>query len=391
MTASAPHILIVTATELTRDPRARRQVAAACARGFAVSGLSGTTGEQPVPLEGIQIVRVTTGRAATMRTSHEVRRRRSPSARELRGLARIARLFLTTCRFAAVGLRLGRFDVVHANDLATLPASWIIGRRSRARLVYDAHELYSDAEIDPPRFQRRAYLGLERMVAQRSLVVTVSEPMADELTRVLQLRSRPTVVLNCPPLDRQEPELKSATRPVRAIYQAAVGTGRDPNDVLKAATIVPELHVTLRILGADLNRLRDQIRALSLEERVEVAEPLPPERLVPALREFEIGVIIDRPVTRNNELAFPNKLFEYLMAGLAVVVPRLTALGEFVERERVGVVYEPGSPEDLGRALDRLSHDASALVDLRRRAREAAVERFNADVQAVALGRAWAS
>ena len=59
-------------------------------------------------------------------------------------------------------------------------------RRARARLVYDAHELYASFEADPPRLYRAAMLALERALARRAdAVVTVSDPIADELVRTL--------------------------------------------------------------------------------------------------------------------------------------------------------------------------------------------------------------
>ena len=127
--------------------------------------------------------------------------------------------------------------------------------------------------------------------------------------------------------------------------------------------------------------------------RVAVAEPVEPTRLVEALAGFDVGLVINRPLTRNDELVFPNKLFEYLMAGLAVVVPALPGLvplveGERIEGERIGLTYEPGRPERLGAALAELAADRARLVEMRRRARRLALERFNAEAQREPLVRA---
>jgi glycosyltransferase involved in cell wall biosynthesis len=94
-------------------------------------------------------------------------------------------------------------------------------------------------------------------------------------------------------------------------------------------------------------------------------------------------------VTRNDELVFPNKLFEYLMAGLAVAVPRLPGMAPFVDGEATGLTYEPGRPEELGDALTRLAQDPARLEELRGRARRLAVERFNAEAQRPALEAVW--
>lgn len=131
------------------------------------------------------------------------------------------------------------------------------------------------------------------------------------------------------------------------------------------------------------------MRRRGLGERVSVLDPLPPDGLVEALGSYDLGIVFDRPATRNSELSLPNKLFEYLMAGLAVVVPRLEALGPLVEGERLGLAYAPGKPEALAEALERLATDGDLLRELRANARRLALERYNAEAQADTLARAW--
>ena len=77
------------------------------------------------------------------------------------------------------------------------------------------------------------------------------------------------------------------------------------------------------------------------------------------------------------------------MAGLAVVVPRLPTMGPFVEREGIGLTYEPGRPEGLAAALRELAGDRRRLLTFRLRARELALDRYNAETQALALHEAW--
>src|SRR5207249_4874212 len=162
--------------------------------------------------------------------------------------------------------------------------------------------------------------------------------------------------------------------PLRAIYQGAMGPGRPLEDLLVAAEHAPEVRFTLRVAGTDPDALREAAAHLP---NVEVVDPVPPDRLVEALRDYDVGLIINRPVTRNDELVFPNKLFEYLMAGLAVAVPRLPGMTPLVEGEGLGVTYEPGRPELLGEALIGL--DLDAVAEMQAKARTLAHGRLNAE------------
>jgi glycosyltransferase involved in cell wall biosynthesis len=168
-----------------------------------------------------------------------------------------------------------------------------------------------------------------------------------------------------------------------------MGPGRLLGDLLAAVERSVGASLTIRVTGADLAAYRALVASRGLDDRVEVAEPVPPDGLVAALRGFDVGLIINRPVTRNDELVLPNKLFEYLMAGLAVAVPNLPSVGALVEREGVGLTVPPADPAALGGALSRLAGDRELLARLRARARVVALEQYNAEAQAHQLARAW--
>lgn len=294
----------------------------------------------------------------------------------MRGLGRAARLGLTTLRLRRAGRREGPFDVIHAHDFATLPAGRLLARGS-ARLVYDAHEIYADQEPRAPGLQRALVRSLEGPLARRAdAVVTVSEPIAAELRESLRLERQPLVVLSCPPRTELEPAPRG-NGPLLALYQGAMGPGRPLEDLVVAAEHAKGVKLTVRVPGAP--RLPG----------VEMAEPVEPDELVEAAAAFHVGLVINRPVTRNDELVLPNKLFEYLMAGLAVVVPRLPGLAPLVEGEGIGLTYEPGRPERLGAALTELAQDDERLAVMRAQARQLALERFNAESQRPALLEAW--
>jgi glycosyltransferase involved in cell wall biosynthesis len=385
-------LLLLTPSELTRDPRARRAAAAALARGFEVAGLCGRLGGgKAVPLHGVPVMRVGHERVArTLRRAGAGGLTESrPLVRELRGVFRIGRVLTLTAQLRVAARRLGRFDVVHANDFATLPAAWLTARASRARLVYDAHELYAQEEASMPSTYRAFVRALEGFLARRAhAVITVSEPLARELAVELRLDRRPLVVLNAPPREEVD-EPRPSDGPLRAVYQGAAAPGRPLEDLWDAVAAADSVELTVRVAGVDPEALRREVAQRGLEGRVRVAEPVPPDRLVAALAGHDVGVIFNRPRAGHFQVALPNRLFEYMMAGLAVVAPRLLAVAEIVESERVGITYEPGSPSALGAALAELAADRERAAALGRRARERAVERYNAEVESLQLARAW--
>jgi glycogen(starch) synthase len=385
-------VLILTAGEITRDPRARRAAAAATQNGFGVVGVSGrVSGDVPDELPGVTILRVAGDdlSGALRRLGLGGMKPSRPLVRELRGLFRLGRLAGLNVRLARKGREAGRVDAVHANDFDTLPAGWLLARRSGARLVYDSHEVYASQESDPPRLFRAVALALERALARRASVITIGMPIAAELERSLRLPARPAVVLNAPPRVLSEPPPPEPGGPLRVVYQAAMGAGRRVEDILDAAALTTNVDYTIRVLGADADALRRDAAARGVETIVHVEEPLPPARLIEGLWGHHVGLIINRPTSLTDALVGPNKLFEYMMAGLAVVAPRLPGLAPFVDGEQTGSTFEPGDPASMARVLQELAGDRDRLLQLARRARELALDVYNAESQSDAFTRAW--
>lgn len=379
-------LLILTSAELTRDPRARRAVAAAVDAGMEVVGVCQATGGDPVTLPGVSVIRTGGGGlSARLRTAGVGGGRRDrPLVREARGLFRLARLVRLTAALVRAGRTVGTAQIVHANDFDTLTAGWLLARRG-ARLVYDAHEIYTEQEADPPLVYRAVAAAAESRLARRAdAVVTVNEPIADELTRRLRLHRRALVVHNVPAIvDVAEPTPNAGT--LRVIYQGALGHGRQLDDLLEAARLAGgDVRFSLRVTGVPLDELRTRAA-----NTADVLEPVAPDRLVEALAPFDVGVVVTRPLSLNDRLAAPNKLFEYLMAGLAVAVPQLPGVAAIVECEDVGVTYDPGDPVDLARVLRELAADRPRLLALRTRARRSALDKHNAEAERPTLRAAW--
>src|SRR5207249_12186676 len=93
--ARLTRLRLLTPSELTRDPRARRAALAALARGLAPVGLSGqVSGADPLELDGVPVSRLRRERVAPGLRAAGLggMKREGPIVREARSLYRLARL-----------------------------------------------------------------------------------------------------------------------------------------------------------------------------------------------------------------------------------------------------------------------------------------------------------
>ena len=307
--------------------------------------------------------------------------------RELRALFRLAACSPAPARLWQAARVFESPDVVHANDLDTLPAGYLLARVVRTRGSSTTRTSSTPSSTRPRReLARRLTLLLEGALARRAdAVVTVSEGIAQELSARLRLRD---AAARRPRTRRTAPARRGAsvgTGPLRAVYQGGLGPGSELDDLLAAAG-AEGVELTIRIRMADPARAaRESSRGAG--SPTAFTSPIRSPRRGRSTRcgEFDVGVIFDRPRTRNSDLSVPNKLFEYLMAGLAVVAPHLETLGPLIDGREVGPTYEPDARGASTRARGACGRPRRRSRRCAARARALAVDRFNAEAAAEML------
>ena len=99
--------------------------------------------------------------------------------------------------------------------------------------------------------------------------------------------------------------------------------------------------------------------------------PVPPGDVVSALRSAAVGLSLIQPVSLSYELTMPNKVFEYLAAGVPVLVSDLPVMAQFVRRHDVGAVAPPDDVGAIARAIEGLL-EPDRQTDVRAAVRRAA-------------------
>lgn len=121
--------------------------------------------------------------------------------------------------------------------------------------------------------------------------------------------------------------------------------------------------------------------AAGLGDRVRFMGRIAPSELHEYACGAEVGVVIYEHTTLNNYLAAPNKLYSYLMAGIAVAASDFPGLSAVVNGEGVGATFDPASERDIAETLCTLLSDRPRLDAMRRHARQLAETRYNWDAE----------
>jgi glycosyltransferase involved in cell wall biosynthesis len=94
-----------------------------------------------------------------------------------------------------------------------------------------------------------------------------------------------------------------------------------------------------------------KIRILSLllgvKKRVTFHSPVPTAEISKTINKYDIALIVIPPITENERHAFPNKFFESLQAGLAIVTGPNPLMSDIVRRSNLGVVLNGWKSKDI--------------------------------------------
>jgi len=340
----------------TRDARVLREARSLAAAGHEVTVVALRAGDLPRREErdGFVVLRpVDAGPLAgptisrTIETGSRWRFPRVPAAVWLRDRMLASRLTRAARSIQA--------DVYHAHDLNTLEPAVAAARIHEARIVYDAHELWPDL-TGLGRGERARWRRAEhRLIHEADLVIVPSQSRGEELVRRYGI-AMPAVVMNCPPAPNEPPDpgaSRLAALRRRGETLVVYAGGFSPNRGLENVVRSIDLVEGLRLVMLGWGPLEGALRRLA-SEKVLFEAPVEPDAVVPTLAGAHIGLVSYLPIGRNNELAAPNKLFEYLHAGLAVAGSDLPDIRRIVEEHSIGELFDASSPDSIAQALSRM-------------------------------------
>ncbi len=265
-----------------------------------------------------------------------------------------------------------RSELVIARDLPLAPTAIWAARRAGVPVVLDMAECYPEMlrcarEFGGPSFKNvflrnpRMADGVERYVVRRMDQIWVMvEESKQRLERMGVPSDRLRIISNTPvaerfPTRRADPE--ESKGPLKLVYVGLLNPSRGLDSIIRGVARMKELgrEVHLTVLGSGkakpgFERLTSE---LGVDDRVHFLGWVDNDRVPQLLAEADVGVVPHHKCSHWDN-TIPNKLFDYMAAGIPVLVSNVVPMERVVLETRCGVVYSDFDVDSLVEALTSL-------------------------------------
>lgn len=264
-----------------------------------------------------------------------------------------------------------RCDLLISNDLDTLFPNYLIKKLRGKELVYDSHEYFTGVpELEGRTFVRNTWNRIERWIFPKVKdIITVNDSIAklykDEYGKEL------TVVRNIPsqqkmnsPKSRKELGIAD-TKAMILLQGSGINIDRGAEEAVLAMQYVENAVLYIIGDGDVIDILKSMVKEKLLEQKVIFISKQPMEKLLQYTVHADIGLTLDKDTNINYRYSLPNKLFDYILAGVPVLASPLVEVEKIINQHCVGELIEKHDPQHIADKLNQMLSDKVKLANLK--------------------------
>lgn len=249
-----------------------------------------------------------------------------------------------------------KINMVNIHSLSMFPLGIFLKYAYNAILIYDTHELEVERNGLKGIRQKLCKWMERRFIKYMDLTFVVSESIADWYQKEYQIE-RPPVVLNSP--NRRErkknnhfrEQLGISAEQIILIYQGGLFSGRGIHLIIDAFKERTNNKVVVVFMG--YGELEKDIKSAASEcDNIFFFPAVPPEVVLEYTSSADLGISLIENTCLSYYYCMPNKLFEYSMAGLPVLVSNMKDMTELVTTNHMGDVILDFSTFGINQAID---------------------------------------
>jgi len=271
-------------------------------------------------------------------------------------------------------LLLHNYDLLIANDLDTLLPNFLVSWLKRKVLVYDSHEYFTGLpELNGRPFVRWVWKTVEKLIFPGLInVMTVSDLIAAQYEKEYGIK--PAVVRNC---SKKSSGIKASSRQelgitinnLLLVFQGSgINIDKGGEELIEAISITENVSLLIVGSGDKIPLLKLKVRDLNLGSRVKFIPKVPWEELMRYTRAADAGLSLEKDTNLNYRFSLPNKLFDYISAGIPVIAGNLPEIKKIISENNCGIIIPAVTSEEISKAINALRDNREYLNNLKQNA-----------------------
>jgi len=271
-------------------------------------------------------------------------------------------------------------DLLVSNDLDTLLPNFLTHKLKRIPIVYDSHEYFTATPelVNRPKVQRIWKWIEKTIVPKLKNCITVNASIADMFEKEYHVPFK--IVRNIPRLrkgvvipSRAELNLPE-NKKIILMQGSGINVQRGAEEAVEAMKYIDSA-ILLIVGGGDvLPELKKMVLDMSLQEKVVFVARQTPEKLAGYTANADIGLTIDKDTNINYRFSLPNKLFDYIYAGVPVIASPLVEIKRIIQHYEIGAFIENHDPVHIAETINTLLQDENRMSQYRQNTKKAATE-----------------
>jgi len=241
-----------------------------------------------------------------------------------------------------------------ANDTDTLPAAFLGSKIKKAKLIFDAHELFPEVpELTNRPFVKKIWTKIEDILFPHlTTCYTVCDSIAVYYNQKYGLSMQ--VVRNIPILRHFDEKILNFGTKKIILYQGALNVGRGLEWMIDAMPLIDNAVLIIIGTGDIEAELKIQAENLSIGNKVVFLGRVEAADLYKFTPSADVGLCLLDAVGLSYQYALPNRIFDYLHAGVPVLATQFVEIEKIVSTYNTGVLIDHYEPEYIAEVLNEL-------------------------------------
>ena len=274
-----------------------------------------------------------------------------------------------------------------AEDIYTLPIVYFFARLNKSKVFYNSREIYGHlAGLRNKSVVQKIIAKVEsKFIRKVDLVLVTGEMDADFLREAysidnfLVLRNLPKYVDDITIVDLRN-KLNIPLDEKIILYQGVLLEGRGISKLIGIMDQIPNVHFVIVGEGEYRKKFESEVNNSNCSGRIHFLGAVNHNELLSYTAGADIGLALIENISISYYYALPNKLFEYIMAGIPILASNLPQMKKVIDDYQVGKYVDPEHENDVVTTLNDLISDENNL-DLYRKNCKIAAKELNWDTE----------